>query len=231
MKTSNSPTHTENYLESMENQLSWSGILSLDSQSWRFFKEIQENVDVRHINPEQFEDRIIFMSMLNDMDWTEKGNSAQCLSKSEEVKNYATRFLRGHWSFLDPGEEEATWYGTHTYKSEGPWNKTADVMLENFQESGHSIFRGISTSNRGVLKRKGGRSTVPFNMESRNADLVFRTIQSVNQLCIKCGAVAQLIPVQTRLIMEKSVAKENVQVISKIGAVRSGFFGTDTKEG
>ena len=33
---------------------------------------IQENLDVRQINPDQLEDRIIFGSMSNDTDWTKK---------------------------------------------------------------------------------------------------------------------------------------------------------------
>ena len=73
------------------------------------------------------------MSMFNDIDWTQKGNSAECFSISEKVRNYAKMFPRGHWSFLGPGEEE-TWYGTHTYKPEGKWNTTADVMVENLKK-------------------------------------------------------------------------------------------------
>ena len=34
-------------------------------------------------------DRIIFMSMFNDIDWTEKENHNECFSNSEKVKNYA----------------------------------------------------------------------------------------------------------------------------------------------
>ena len=49
---------------------------------------------------------------------TKKGNSEICISNSEQVKNYAKRFSRGHWSFLGPGDEEK-WFGTHTYKPEG----------------------------------------------------------------------------------------------------------------
>ena len=33
------------------------------------------------------------------------------------------RFPRGHWSFFGQGEEEK-WYGMHTYKHKGKWNKT-----------------------------------------------------------------------------------------------------------
>ena len=48
-------------------------------------QKIQEHRAVRQVNPEQFEDRIIFMSMFDDMDRTKRGNSAECFV-SEEVK-------------------------------------------------------------------------------------------------------------------------------------------------
>ena len=40
-----------------------------------------------------------------------------CFSNSEQVKNYAKRFLRGHWTFLGPGDEKK-WYGTLSYTPE-----------------------------------------------------------------------------------------------------------------
>ena len=55
------------------------------------------------------------MSMFNDIDWTVKGNSKICISDSKQVKNYAKRFPRGHWSFFGPGDEEKQ-SRTYTYK-------------------------------------------------------------------------------------------------------------------
>ena len=143
------------------------------------------------------------------------------ISSSEKVKNYAKSVPRGPCSFLGPREEEK-WYGTHTNKPEGQWNSTADVMVENFSESGHPIFRGINALNRGVLKRKGGRCTIHFTGESPNAELLFRTIHSANQLSIFgavaswCENLAQLIPGQTYVFTEKYVAKANDQSSQKL---------------
>ena len=47
----------------------------------------------RGIKPEEFQDRIIFMSMYNDMEWS-KG------------RDYARRLKKEHWSFLGPGDDE-----------------------------------------------------------------------------------------------------------------------------
>ena len=72
-----------------------------------------------------------------------------------------------------------------------------------------------------VLKRKGGRCTLHFTAESSKKDLLFRTIHSANQLSIHgavaswCEDLAQRIPGQTQVIMEKSVAKENGQLFQK----------------
>ena len=116
-----SPTLTENYLESMENRSSSSGIFSRTLQHWRSFKRCT------NIWTELCEVRIIFMSISNDIDCT-KENSKVCLSNSEKVKNYAKRFQRRQWSFFGRRDEEK-WFGTHTCTPEGQWNATADDMV------------------------------------------------------------------------------------------------------
>ena len=56
----------------------------------KFMKEMQCEL-------EQFNDRIIFMSMYNDIAWRETGNPEKCEFNSRTVANYARRFPRGHW--------------------------------------------------------------------------------------------------------------------------------------
>ena len=75
----------------MENQLSSSRIFS---------KDLQE----RNIEPEKFGDRIIFMSIFNDIEQTRKGNEENCIS--DKVKMYAKKFLQGHRTFFSPGDEK-----------------------------------------------------------------------------------------------------------------------------
>ena len=69
--------------------------------SLEILQKIQEDLQDRNLEPEDFEDQIIFMSMFNDIEWTKKGNSERCISNSEQVKKYAKRFSRGHWTFLE----------------------------------------------------------------------------------------------------------------------------------
>ena len=81
-------------------------------------------------DPEQFQGRIIFMSIFNDIEWNAKGNKEQCEYKSQTVADYARRFPRGHWSFLVPGSAKK-WYGTHSDKPDSVWDTTVeDMMLE-----------------------------------------------------------------------------------------------------
>ena len=77
-----------------------------------FLQEIQKDLERRNIQPEEFKDRIILMSMFNDFEW--KTNDENCTSNAEEVKNYAMKFLRGYWTFLGPGSEER-WYVSCSY--------------------------------------------------------------------------------------------------------------------
>ena len=93
-------------------------------------------------SPEEFEDRIIVMSMFNDIDWTKKGNHNEYFSSCEKVKDLAKRFPLGHWFFLAPGGEKL--YGTHEYKLEERWKTTADAMVANFKDSGHPVFPASS---------------------------------------------------------------------------------------
>ena len=50
--------------------------------------------DLQNSEPGHFEERIIFISMFNDIDWTRRRNSEKCISNSEQVKNCANRFSR-----------------------------------------------------------------------------------------------------------------------------------------
>ena len=56
-----------------------------------------------------FSDRIIFMSMFNDIELERKDNEDSCAPTSRKIKEYASKFNDGHWAFLGPGEE-SKWY-------------------------------------------------------------------------------------------------------------------------
>ena len=50
------------------------------------------------------------------------------------------------------------------------------------------MFKGVSALSRGVQKQKNGKTSIHFNGDSTNTELLFQTIHSVNQLSVY-GAV------------------------------------------
>ena len=74
---------------------------------------------------------------------------------------------------------------------EGKWETTAAQMVERFKDTGHPVFKSISALSRGILKKKkNGRDTIHFNVDASNTELLFRIIQTVDQLSIH-GAVTE----------------------------------------
>ena len=122
------------------------------------FQKISRNLFPACFQPtlmKHFKDRIIFMSMYNDIEWGAKGNKERYEHNSQTVASYARKFPRGHWSFLGPGSEEK-WYGTYTNKPDGSWNQSAENMMADFSGSGHPTFRASSAFERVELRSKEG---------------------------------------------------------------------------
>ena len=82
--------------------------------------------------------------------------------------------------------------GTHVYKPNGEWDKVADIMMINFSECGHPVFRRSSAFERGGWKSKGkGQLSIHFNGSDETVEVILRTVISVNQLSVY-GAVADM---------------------------------------
>ena len=126
----------------------------------------------KNIKPEEFTDRVIFMSMFNDIDWSRRGNDEISISNAEKVKYYAKRFLQGHWTFLGPGSEKK-WYGGSSYPPKGEWDSTANEMGQRSKETVHPVFKNTSALSRGILKKKKDFETIQFNGDSSNTELLF----------------------------------------------------------
>ena len=155
-------------------------------------KEIQKTMGELQCDPADFKDKIIFMSMFNDIVWREPGNTENSENNSVTVANYARRFPRGRWSFLVPGTEKK-WYGTYEGIPSGSWNRTAEKMLLNLAGSGHPILCCTSALERGQLRSKrGGKTTTHFTAGDENVQLLLKMVMSVSQHSLY-GAVADLI--------------------------------------
>ena len=97
-------------------------------------------------DPSEFKERIIFMSMFNDISWGSDDNERECNANADLVSIYATRFLPGRWSFLGPGSEKK-WYSTYNERRD----RVAELMMIKFGDSGHPVFRATSPLSRGTL--------------------------------------------------------------------------------
>ena len=124
--------------------------------------KIQADLQGKHITPENFSDRIIFMSMFNDIILGKKDNEDSCALTLKKIKQYASKFNDGHWAFLGPGEESKCVQGKTT-NCGGKWDLRASEMVEDFENSGHPVFQGMSPLGGGVLKKKNNRDTIHFN--------------------------------------------------------------------
>ena len=72
--------------------------------------------------PENFSERIIFMSMFNDISWGSRDNKKECESNAQLVSLFARRFGAGQWSFLGPGSNKK-WYSISEDSPQGEWDK------------------------------------------------------------------------------------------------------------
>ena len=134
------------------------GLASLD-----IFQKIQKHLQKQDIEPENFEDRIIFMSMFNDIEWTRRGNS-ECISNSEQVKNYATKFRRGTGHSLDveiPKEIRAS--SIPNCCSVGSWNS------EDEEQQGDHTFHCGCFKHRAFMSERFTEQTNTVSTEQSQA--------------------------------------------------------------
>ena len=149
-------------------------------EEWKIFpgfttlgilEEIDKFLTEQQCEPEQFKDRIIFMSMDNDIVCRERWNTEKCEKNSVTVANYARRFPLGRWSFLGPGSEKK-WYGTFSDEQDGDWDKTVERVMLNFAESSHPTFRATSALEMWELwSKEKGKKSIHFNGCEENIEL------------------------------------------------------------
>ena len=135
-------------------------------------QRIQEDLKRKKIKPEEFMDEIIFISMFNDIDWSERewwnlhlehrksqGLLDEILARTLDVSGSWVGKEVVWWIFLPP---------------KGEWDPTAFEMVQRFKKSGHAVFKSTSALSRGILKRKKGFETIHFNGDSSNTELLFQ---------------------------------------------------------
>ena len=83
-------------------------------------------------NRSQFQGRIIFMSMFNDITWRSTDNERECIANATLVSLFAKRFPAGRWSFLGPGSEKK-WYSTYIDRPRGEADRVSELMDQDTQ--------------------------------------------------------------------------------------------------
>ena len=109
--------------------------------------------------PEIFTGRILFMSMFNDFSCGTKDNEKESLAHVKVVSLYARKLGKGQWSFIGL-DSEKKWYPMKEESTQRFWDKLAEKMLLEFDESGCPIFRATTPLSRCILKSKGHGKTV-----------------------------------------------------------------------
>ena len=110
-------------------------------------KEIQMDLERKNTEPDNFKDRIIFMSMFDDIEW--KNNDENCISNAERDGTVA--------HMMDNGTVQPTkWYSN---------SKKLAIF-----------FTATSALSRGMLKPRKGKCTIHFNGDFMNTELLCQTI-------------------------------------------------------
>ena len=108
--------------------------------SLKILHKIQKDLEEQNIESQNFEDRIILLSMLNGAG----------ISFDLEVKR-------------------------NGLETQGKWQATANLMLEQFDESGHPLSKSVSPLSRGILRKKKNKETIHFTADALDPDLFYQT--------------------------------------------------------
>ena len=127
--------------------------------TFSILQEIQKDLEEKNIQPENFEDRIIFMSMFNDILW--KSDDENCISTLRKSRITRRNSFQDFELFCVQGRKRDG-MATLTIKKDSSI-RTANKMVQHFKETGHPIFISTSALSRGILFQKRGRSTIHFN--------------------------------------------------------------------
>ena len=150
--------------------------------SLQILQEIQNNLQKRNIKPEEFTDRIIFMS--TTFIGQEKGMmefAFRIQNKSRNTRRDSRRDT-GRSSVLETKRSGMELFlilihlKMRFYSHSNWWN---DSKIQVIQYSRVSLLL-----SRGILEKKNGRDTIHFNADASNTEFLFQIVHSVNQLSI-----------------------------------------------
>ena len=139
------------------------------------------------IHQQNSEDRITFVSMCNDIDWTTKANGNLGVENSTRVCEYAIKFATGDWFFF--GQRHMNkWYGTisllQTKQRMELNSRNGDADICRVSASG--VVRDNSFVPRIVEMQRRENVSIDFKAELQTAELFFaRRMQSISSVCLE----------------------------------------------
>ena len=151
--------------------------------------EIQTLMTDLDCESEQIQGRILFMSTCNDIVWEIRKTKEYVLPTPHLWLNIQRSSLRviGPWTRVRNEMER-----DRHFQAWSTMYRVARLMMIDFSESRHPIFRATSALERGTLiSKRGGKLSIHFCGDCDPVDVIFRTVVSVNQLSIH-GAIADL---------------------------------------
>ena len=154
----------------------------------QLLREIQKTMEENMIQPEKFEDRIIFMSMYKNIVWTTAENKENGIRYALEVQAYAKKPFRTLVIPRTRNRRKAVW---NALQAKGLGSNAAEMMMIHLRESGHPIYfeEQVHWTEDLWKSKGGGKLPIHYKGDSTTATLLFRTIISVNQLSVY-GAVS-----------------------------------------
>ena len=154
----------------MEHQLSSSGIFSQDVPHCRFFRRSKNDLQDRKIEPEEFEDRIIFMTMFNNIEWTKNWNEENGVFQIQKKSRCTWRDSRKDIGPSSDRETRGSGMEVNIINMRN-MDSVASHTVQRFKETGHPVFKSLSALSRGILNRKNGRETIHFHTDTSNTEL------------------------------------------------------------
>ena len=76
---------------------------------------IQHDLKNLRIDPEQFRNRILFVSMFKDIDIYKSGNEGTRTPTRKDIRQHVSRSVKWYWAFIGRGSEEK-WFEGQNYK-------------------------------------------------------------------------------------------------------------------
>ena len=176
----------KSWIESMESRRSLSGRVSKDTLRRRPSKRFKSWWLKPKSLPEQFQGRIMSMSMYSVLVWEQNGNKELCVANSNKVTEY-TKKIRTRSLVVSRARirHEMVWNSyVQTEWRMGPscWRDAVDILY----------FVDPVLWKEETWRSKGkDKTTIPFQRHRQTVEVILRTIISVNHLNVY-GAVADM---------------------------------------